>query len=433
MCTFEYDDSGKSITVTLADGYYNASGNIILALYQKKSANDDSVKEIVWSWHLWFAEPKNLHFRFANTRESIALNNEEWHMLDRNLGAEAADLSYKAIGCYYQVGRKDPIIGPNTLGRNSSGNTYTWSSNRITTLTNTARFGSLAEWKANVTDESGTGYTDVETYRHKYPMWVINRDFSHAHLDKNKYAWVHRSGEADFNTKTLFDPCPPGYKLPTTREWDNFKNNEYEYTSPAAYSSGPFGYSMWENAEPSSYSTAKKGDSYTYPATAAAWTTLNERLAAGDYYEVDDYNGRRYHVRAQSAHGDEIIASFPTTGALKQDGNFVSLGYNFALWSAGRIESLSNGETRYDAYWFGIRNSGDFALETWPYWYSWNIYSPYAKGIKTNPLGVDANGIGEPKMSTDSSGHHNALGTASNYAVPVRCIRQYNTIATRAK
>ena len=199
-------------------------------------------------------------------------------MLDRNLGAEADGLSYRAFGCYYQVGRKDPFIGPNLA--NISGYNYLgpnwlrWSDDwaRLSTLQNIAKFGVLAEWKSNVSDGSISGYDDVETYRHRYPMWLIARDFNHAHLDRNKYAWVHTDGQADFNTKTLFDPCPPGYKLPTTREWDNFKNNEFEYTNPVAFSSGPFGYCMNKDAQPNS--------SYNNAETQAAWETLVARKHA---------------------------------------------------------------------------------------------------------------------------------------------------------
>ena len=169
-------------------------------------------------------------------------------------------------------------------------------------------------------------------------MWLISRDFEHAHLDRSKYAWVHTEGQADFNTKTLFDPCPPGYKLPTTREWDNFKNNEFEYTDPIAFSSGPFGYCTSTEAEASYKATAMTNGVYDYPETHDAWETLAARRAAGEYYEVNEYNGRKYHTIAMSAHGDEVITCFPTTGVIKEDGYFLSIGFNFALWASGRVE-----------------------------------------------------------------------------------------------
>ena len=451
----EYSSPEKSIFFTLRDGLYNASGNVVLALYEKMSENDDTVKQIVWSWHIWLAEPHYSHFRFANTRASIALNNEEWHMLDRNLGAEAADLSYKAFGCYYQVGRKDPFIGPNKHGGGGIGNNWwnwtdegveDWSVCRLSTLQNTEKFGVLAQWKAGVTNGSISGYNDVETYRHRYPMWLISRDFEHAHLDRSKYAWVHTEGQADFNTKTLFDPCPPGYKLPTTREWDNFKNNEFEYSDPVAYSSGPFGYCTSTEAEASIKAMSMTNGAYDYPETHDAWATLAARREAGDYYEVDEYNGRRYHTVTMSAHGDEIITCFPASGAIQDGGAFYSIGANFALWASGRVEPIDGKDytnTRYDAHWFGVKDNwySDWKESyDWVDTGSWRVYCPYLrddsnwsgrKNIANNPIGTQVLGLGSPAMATDATGHHSGLGAASNYAAPVRCIRQYDSTAGR--
>lgn len=456
VCEVQYNEVDKTILFGLKDGYYNATGNVVVALYEKVSEQDDSVKEIVWSWHMWLAEPHYSHFRFANTRASIALNNEEWHILDRNLGAEANDLSYKAFGCYYQVGRKDPFIGPNTHGGGGIGNSWwnwtdegveDWSKCRLSTLQNRERFGVLAEWKANVTDGSISGYDDVETYRHKYPMWIIARDFEHAHLDRSKYAWVHTEGQADFNTKTLFDPCPPGYKLPTTREWDNFKNNEFEYSDPVAFSSGPFGYCTSTEAVASDKAKAMTNGVYDYPDTHNAWATLAARRDAGDYYEVDEYNGRRYHTVAMSAHGDEIITCIPASGAIQESGAFYSIGANFALWASGRVEpmvGLDYSETRYDAHWFGIKDnwSSDWKESyDWPGATKgdWCVYCPYLRddanwsaraNIANNPIGTTVLGIGTPSLHiNESTGHHDALGTGSNYAVPIRCVRQYDSTA----
>ena len=297
-----------------------------------------------------------------------------------------------------------------------------------------------------IKDGSISGYNDVETYRHRYPMWLISRDFEHAHLDRSKYAWVHTEGQADFNTKTLFDPCPPGYKLPTTREWDNFKNNEFEYTNPAAFSSGPFGYCISTEAEASIKATSMTNGVYDYPETHDAWATLATRREAGDYYEVDEYNGRRYHTRAMSAHGDEIITCFPASGAIQDGGAFYSIGANFALWASGRVESIDGNDythTRYDAHWFGIKDnwSSDWKESyDWTDTGSWRVYCPYLrddenwtgrKNLANNPIGAVVLGIGTPAMEVDGTGHHSGLGTASNYAVPVRCIRQYDSTAGR--
>jgi hypothetical protein len=187
---------------------------------------------------------------------------------------------------------------------------------------------------------------------------------------------------------------------------------------------------------------------YDYPDTHHAWETLSARREAGDYYEVDEYNGRRYHTIAMSAHGDEIITCFPASGAIKESGCFYSIGFNFALWASGRVEPLAGidySKTRYDAHWFGVKDNwySDWKESyDWVDTGSWNVYCPYLRddanwtgraNMANNPIGTNVLGIGSPSLQIDESGHHSALGEGSNYAVPVRCIRQYNTIATSAE
>lgn len=398
--TLEFDREAREVYFNLKPTAVDPSGNIAVALYQ--TDENGNFQEIVWSWHIWLSDAATHHFRFANTRPSIALDNEEWHMMDRNLGAEAKGLGIDAMGLYYQVGRKSPMIGPGTSatrrnsnsstggsGRNNRWSWSTWASGRQQTLINTETFGEeVASWKANVTTP------DALENDHHYPMWLLKRDNTTADEPQNLYSWTHTSGEADTSTKTLYDPCPPGYKIPTTREWDNLKNNEYEYANPAAIGSGPLGYSMWEEAEQSNYASR-------HQMTADAWNALNERMTNGDYYTVDEYNSRTYYVTAMSVHGQQVVC-FPTSGILTVDGSFKYLGYNFALWAAGRLDNAA-----YYRHWFGIRGSSDFK-ETYS---EHTVYAPYSLSIETRPLGVDPAAIG---------------GADYNTAVPVRCIREIN-------
>ncbi len=391
--TLDFDRETREVYFNLKPGQINPSGNIVVALYSKDEQGN--FKEIEWSWHIWLSDATAHHLRFANTRPSIALDNEEWHILDRNLGAEAKGLGMDAMGLYYQVGRKSPMIGPSSSAtRQNSTNSSdwrwsTWANGRQQTLINTEVFGTtVASWRSNVTT------TAALENDHHYPMWILKRDNSTASEPQNLYSWTHTSGEADTSTKTLYDPCPPGYKIPTTREWDNLKNNEYEYAVPAAIGSGPFGYSMWEDA-------SQSGNASRHQLTGDAWNALNERKEAGDYYEVDEYNGRTYHVRAMSVHGEQLVY-FPTSGVLTVNGYFKYLGYNFALWAAGRVDGAN-----YSRHWFGIRGTSDFKED-----YSVHtVYAPYVLSIKSRPLGIDPAAIG---------------GADYNTAAPVRCIREIN-------
>lgn len=291
--------SGKDgiMQFTLSDEQANLSGNVMVALYQ--DANNDgkcnSDEKIVWSWHLWLGAPDVQYYKFANTDNietasdsAEPLNNEDWYMFDRNLGAESNELGDpRAAGLYYQMGRKDPFIGYN----DQTGST-TWASNRVRTYLNTTTFPSHAAWKV---DAGGFTVENVTNY----PMSMLNTGTA---LDAIfTYGWVQGTQSTLNNSKTFFDPCPPGYKMPTAREWDNFKNSEFYNGNPSINKSGVFGYCAWDEAS-FSYNTAGN--------------TMKARVAAGDYYEVNSAGERTYHILANSGTGAGLTTTFPNTGWL---------------------------------------------------------------------------------------------------------------------
>ena len=360
-------------------------------------------------------------------------------MIDRNLGAEAADLSCKAYGCYYQVGRKDPL-SDQTLHNSNQEVLIVWDQPgyggvRVGFVLRLCRTPPSSEYSPSGEPMSQMKASpDITTWR---PI-ATNILCGSYHVTSS----MHTS------TATSMRGYTPRVR-PTSTPRDNFKNNEFEYTNPVAYSSGPFGYCLSTEAVASNKAMAMTNGAYDYPETHDAWATLASRREAGDYYEVDEYNGRRYHTVALSAHGDEIITCFPTSGALSETGQYHSVGFNFALWASGRVEPLNGedySETRYDAHWFGIKDnwSSDWkeSYDTeWDDTGDWRIYCPYLRddanysariNLINNPIGTAVYGIGTPAMEIDESGHHSALGKASNYAVPVRCIRQYDSTAGRS-
>ena len=79
------------VSIGLATGSTEQlSGNIVLALY--KINTDGTAGDIVWTWHLWLGQPQQHHFRFSATSDGYQFTNEEWYMLDRNIGAESSEL-----------------------------------------------------------------------------------------------------------------------------------------------------------------------------------------------------------------------------------------------------------------------------------------------------------------------------------------------------
>ena len=301
----------KDITLSGTDGIMQIqlaneasalSGNVMIALYEDLNGNDkcDNNEKIAWSWHLWLGSPVAQHYRFANTDTDEPLNNEDWYMFDRNLGAESNQLGDpRAAGLYYQCGRKDPFIGYASQSGSDS-----WASNRLRTYLNTETFPNHAQW---TTSANGLDFNVANVVN--YPMSMFKYEAGKQD-EIFLYGWVQGIASAINNSKAFFDPCPPGYKTPTTREWDNFKNNEYYNKNVSITGTGVFGYCAWKDA---SFSNNTAGQ------------TMKARVNAGDYFEVNNSDERTYHIYKGSATGQVLTTTFPNTGWLSAAGTYNAL------------------------------------------------------------------------------------------------------------
>lgn len=409
--------NGESGVLVVKPQAANLSGNLVVALTKTNST------DIIWSWHIWFGAPKDVDMTFPVTRPhdpnndaSYDMQNEHWVMLDRNIGAESADLgTYKSYGLYYQYGRKDPFVGTTNAGSTSTSN-HSWENYRQTTYCNTKKFGetegTVAAW------EVASGNSDItQTNSFKYPMHMAYTKFA-------EHCWVSTDDLAAANTKTLYDPCPLGYKLPSTREWDNLKDVQYMYTTPIARNSGPLGYSVSQN-----YLTTYTDDEYLNQdseVATSAHKAYTERINNGNYYvmNTEKSNARTYYIKDFSTTGSTVTINFPNSGILTYDGNAKNVGYNFALWAGGRVEG-----SNYERAWFGLYSNydsygatkevdwdgdGDYETVTFVAPYNPSSYEYY-----TISQDVDGLGLG---YSTGTGGFR-----YNDYAAaPARCIKEYN-------
>ncbi len=447
-CTLDRVDNNILVTINPEIPSSMLKGNLVVALYETDA--NGNFQEIVWSWLLWIAQPTDHHFYFPNTRPSIDLNNSDWHLMDRNLGAEEAGLGIRSVGLYYQMGRKDPFVGPSERGNvwvaydstdsdsngindvwvgESTGSYETaWPTNTLSSKANTAVFGThIASWKSN------QDQTD-EVLAHRYPMHLLSRTTEQLSIPSQMFAWVHAREQAATQTKTLFDPCPPGYKIPTTREWDNLKNSKLEFTTPAANGYGPLGQPHYHYNNPWAY-PKYSSDPWTWPSesTLYAYQNVQAFCDAGEYYEVDydlgnegyQTMGRRYHVISTSLYGESIV-DLPATGTLTEAGAFTMLPSNITLWSSGRIDETYD---VFEGYWFGIKgNVGSLYADNWAEWWGgeWDIYSIYTLSLFTNPFGAESSGLSQPTLLYDENKNPWGSNATINYAAPARCIRTYN-------
>jgi len=168
--------AGDYITVQAG----NTEGNFVIAM---KTSNDD----ILWSWHIWVTDG---YYPYTTTGEMPDSNTPNTIWMNYNLGAfnaksngaptimastSGTNLFLDSRGLYYQWGRKDPFP--------MLGNVYARAS-----LTTTAQvLSSPTTFASNSSDYYGTIQIDDNA---------------------NNNSW----GET--GSKTAFDPCPPGYRVP---------------------------------------------------------------------------------------------------------------------------------------------------------------------------------------------------------------------------
>ena len=173
-----WEDVPGVVTMPSFDGKrinFMASGIEGNALVAAKNAEGT----IVWSWHVWVTD-KPAEQIYENSLGSFTV-------LDRNLGATRADRGtgdewLESRGLAYFWGRKDPFWYGN----------YTHTDNEwMTVLTSVAN--------PNMRHRTGT-------------WWIGTSSWSQEH---HPYLWT-----ADL--KTIYDPCPIGYKVAVSDVWEGF-------------------------------------------------------------------------------------------------------------------------------------------------------------------------------------------------------------------
>ena len=177
----------------------------------------DEAGNIVWSWHIWL-----LNEEISDVKTSGGVM-----VMDRNLGATSLDSeSPESHGLLYQWGRHEPfpaspVVSGGTTStmprtvydesgnevaivassrENSESNTIEYAlSHPTTVLSNNAQFAECRDW--------------------------LRREFS------NPALWGGKDGK-----KSLFDPCPAGYRVPKPGTFDFFTSSGGYETDIAGFS-----------------------------------------------------------------------------------------------------------------------------------------------------------------------------------------------------
>ena len=232
------------------------TGNVLLAAY-------DAAGTVLWSWNIWAAGE-------GYSADATARNVGRYVMMDRNLGAAAgpevmntAD-DAKAVGHYYQWGRKDPFPAMAEYGATSttgvvatSGSTSgSWGLpshtpiDELRSANQTLEFNDLifgTDAIANccqLKTEIGDSFTTEQSLpvSIKYPYkwmsyegsdarwneYVWSAPYNMLSTSEERFSWRYLWGnpnpnaslEQTDNVKTIYDPCPPGWKVMPRLAWE---------------------------------------------------------------------------------------------------------------------------------------------------------------------------------------------------------------------
>ena len=304
-------------------------GNVLLAAY-------DAEGTVLWSWNIWAAGEGY----DADAASRPVANG--YVMMDRNLGAAAGPEvrgtsdEAKAMGNYYQWGRKDPFpagaeyvsVSGVTGGDRSWGlpthtpvEAYRQTSDKQTLDFTDLIFGTDAASNCRpLSTILGTGFTVDEAVAEsvKYPYrWM---SWSGSNSDKDNYNWTRSdlSGmengrswkylwgnpdrdpqdEASDNDKTIFDPCPPGWKVMPRAAWSFADLNDVSgwhgyysssmdiYVPDSGQRQAGFGGSLIGSIDNGTafITTANVAETFPYRTDGGSTTSYNSYVGAG--YQV---------------------------------------------------------------------------------------------------------------------------------------------------
>ena len=240
-----YDIKEKDLiqTVLLKDGYiyfktgHLNEGNAVIAA-------KDATGTILWSWHIWKTSfdlksiPSETYLTCTNRSSwsgTRQMNNRTLVMMNRNLGAANNNINdASAFGLYYQFGKKDPILGAADLNYNTYVKTYPTDkiiciSNNDATVSNSTLKYSIEHPNVRI---CATGNGDGDNWIYGATVgttaWTLSNNLWGNPIYDNLLP-TYSDG-----TKTIYDPCPAGWKVPPqdtfTRMLNpNVSNSGYNY------------------------------------------------------------------------------------------------------------------------------------------------------------------------------------------------------------
>lgn len=216
---------GDYLTFTVPAAASSKAGNALIAA--------KSGSTIVWSWHIWVTTET-----LASTT-IVATGSHNYTVSPVNLGWIPTGGNGKQGYCtYYQWGRKDPFIPAAAYNSTTNHTVYNISNSSVTVITYSGTGVTIADNIKNPTTHYyySSNYGPVTTTY--YNMWDAQNTTTNNVTTATK--------------KTIYDPCPPGFCVPTGNLWyyfgngSNRSNTTFDTTNKGAtWNIGITGDALW--------------------------------------------------------------------------------------------------------------------------------------------------------------------------------------------
>jgi hypothetical protein len=307
--TEEVTPNSVIASVSIAGSYVVFSTPETLKPGNAVIAAKDAAGVILWSWHIWVP---------ATEVKTIANGIYSAPMMDRNLGAlvvATADdaIAVESFGLTYQWGRKDPFVGVGTIGEESNATV----AGEAITVTEGA--GEADESKITLEQS----IQNPTLYGHtKNKGWLLTVDNT---------LWQN-------DVKTMYDPCPPGYRVPARDKTQPFHSDDLSAAAGWAEASNWFTLGDPAAVFPlagyrDDYSPKKVCHAYD---RAVYWTAYASAEDGGTAYYVNVRKGsahklaeagksRAGSVRCVAADEEAILPPYEPTEPTEPTGSVVDL------------------------------------------------------------------------------------------------------------
>ena len=255
-------------------------GNALIAVYDKANPNAEDAK-VLWSWHLWCTPvPQIIEYTAPRT-------GHEYTIMDRNVGATTSTLGLVTTqGLQYQFGRKDPFT------------TSLDYDEEVAVFLRNVRSDSLPHlfsYEEPLTIAQAIGKRDVFIHRMNLSggKWCETSEM--------KYLWGNPEGQVEYfpslTVKTIYDPCPIGYKVPPVDALILKMKSYSQYEHGGIYYAGEEGDNTKLINMPAVHSAY-----YAYGTSIAYWTSSdfgkpNSTFEWGEFGVMHTYYPGSYTLR----------------------------------------------------------------------------------------------------------------------------------------